>query len=530
MEAHDFLWYLAVLSFRSLALACLTWLMLWVCRVKSASAKHAAWTVVTAVMLLQVAASPALPSVPLRVLAPVPDAGPTLSPQFALPPIPVQALNSHGRRLAFTWREAVIGIYAVVAFALLVQLTFGYMFARRLVRNSKPVDGPRVWESASISVPMTVGQLSPTILLPIGWREWDSAKLQAVLAHEEAHVRRADWAIGVMARINSCVFWFHPLSWWLKRELALLAEYACDDSVLAQMGDRRQYAQALLEIACAMKSAHGRFMGEAISMAKETNVEKRMQQILDDARTIPPAFGRRGWAALLMCTLPVGYFASAVQLTHAQNRTAIPTGEPSRTPDPVPQPQKQPGQIVAQTRRDTAQQVPTQAVPAPPPTPEPDVTSYRKWLATHLETPYMKWLDEDVRWIISDDERRAFNRLRTDDEHEAFIEQFWLRRDPTPGTQENEMKEEHYRRIAWANDKFSAGIAGWKTDRGMIYIRYGPPDAIDSHGATPSTYPYEIWEYPDITGFSTPAEFEFVDPTVTGRYHLTRDPTEKNRQ
>ena len=149
-----------------------------------------------------------------------------------------------------------------------------------------------------------MGQLSPTILLPIGWCEWDSAKLQAVLAHEEAHIRRVDWAIGVMARINCCVFWFHPLAWWLKRELALLAEYACDDSVLAQMGDRRQYAQALLEIACAMKSAHGRFMGEAISMAKETNVEKRMEQILDETRTIPPAFGRRGWVALLLCSLP----------------------------------------------------------------------------------------------------------------------------------------------------------------------------------------------------------------------------------
>ena len=568
MGSHDFLWYLAVLSFRSLALACLTWLMLRVCRVKSAPVKHAAWTIVTAVMLLQVAASPALPSVPLRVLAPVPDAGPTLSPQYALPPIPVQALNSHGRRLAFTWREAVIGIYAVVAFALLVQLTFGYMFARRLVRNSKPVDGPRVWESASISVPMTVGQLSPTILLPIGWREWDSAKLQAVLAHEEAHVRRADWAIGVMARINCCVFWFHPLSWWLKRELALLAEYACDDSVLAQMGDRRQYAQALLEIACAMKSAHGRFMGEAISMAKETNVEKRMQQILDDARTIPPAFGRRGWVTLLLCSVPVAYLASAVQLAPAQTKSVVPAVEAPAKPQSVQITPVQTSPVqIAQARPTAPQQAPTQ--PAPAPAPAPGASPYKKWLDEEvrwiisdeersaykrltsdeerqkfiaqariperilrrtLESPYQKWLDEEVVYLISEEERRAFIRLQTDDERDAFITQFWLRRDPTPGTQENEMKEEHYRRIAWANDKFSAGIPGWKTDRGMIYIRYGPPDAIDSHGATPSTYPYEIWEYPDITGFSTPAEFEFVDPTVTGRYHLTRDPTEKNRQ
>jgi GWxTD domain-containing protein len=509
MGSNDFLWYLAVLSFRSLGLACLTWLVLWVCRVKSASVKHAAWTVVTALMLLQVAASPALPPVPLRVLAPIPDAGPSLTPRLALPPIPVQASNLDGRHLALTWTQVVIGIYAVVAFALLIQLAFGYMFARRLIRISQPVDRPRVRESASISVPMTVGQIAPTIILPMGWREWDSVKLQAVIAHEEAHIRRADWAIGVMARINCCVFWFHPLAWWLKRELALLAEYACDDSVLAQMGDRQQYAQALLEIACAMKSAHGRFMGEAISMAKETNVEKRMEQILDETRAIPAAFGRRGWAALLVCILPVGYFASAVQLAPAQTKIPSTAVEPSRVPDPIPQAKKHPVRIVAQAR---------------PVVPPPILTS------PPSASPYQKWLDEEVVYCISTDERRAFNRLTTDEERQQFITQFWLRRDPTPGTEENEFKEELYRRIAFTNDHFSAAIPGWKTDRGEIYIKYGPPDGLDAHGATPTTYPYETWTYRYLEGMGTDVGLEFVDPTMTGRYHLTRDPTEKNRQ
>jgi GWxTD domain-containing protein len=531
MESHaDFLLYLALLSGRALGLAFLTWLALRACRVKSASVRHAVWTVVTAVMLLQVVVSPALPTVSLRVLTPVPDAGPTLSPQFAFLPLPVQASDPHGRHLAFTWRQVAIGVYAAVALALLVQLAFGYMFARRLVRSSQPIDWPRVRESESISVPLTLGQISPTILLPMGWREWDSAKLQAVLAHEEAHVRRADWAIGVMARINCCILWFHPLSWWLKRELALLAEYACDDSVVAQMGDRREYARALLEIAYAMKSAHGRRLGNAVPMAKETNVEKRMEKILDDTRRIPPAFGRRGWVALLMCSVPVGYFASAVQLAPAQTRTAIPVAEPAKLPDPLPQPAKQPVQI-AQTRRDTGQQVSPQAAPAPAPAPTPasDATDRNRLLAS-LETPYQKWLNEDVVYIISVDESRAFRRLRTDDEREAFIEQFWLRRDPTPGTPENEFKEEHYRRIAFANDRFSVGIPGWKTDRGMIYMKYGPPDSLDTHGATPTTYPYETWTYRYLEGIGTDVELEFVDPTITGRYHLTKDPTEKERQ
>jgi GWxTD domain-containing protein len=482
MESHaDFLWYLAVLSCRSLGLACLTWLALRVCRVKSASVKHAAWTVVTGVMLLQVVASPALPSVPLRVLAPVQDAGPSPGPQLVLSPIRVQASDRH---LAFTWRQVVIGIYAAVAFALLVQLTLGYMFARRLVRNSKPVDGPRVRESESISVPVTVGQVAPAILLPIDWREWDSAKLQAVLAHEEAHVRRADWAIGVMARINCCVFWFHPLAWWLRRQLALLAEFACDDLVLGQVGDRQEYARALFEIACAMKSAQGRFIGVAVSMAKETNVQKRMDHILDQTRPIPPAFGRSGWVTLLVCGLPLAYLASAVQLARAQT-------------------------VMAQARTVAPRQLPLQ-------TPTPDAS------------PYQKWLDEEVVYLISEDERRAFLRLTTDDERQQFITQFWLRRDPTPATEENEMKEEHYRRIAFANDHFAESIPGWKTDRGAIYIKYGPPDAIDSHGATPSTYPYEKWRYRYIEGMGTNVELEFVDPTMTGRYHLTRDPSEKD--
>jgi len=96
-------------------------------------------------------------------------------------------------------------------------------------------------------------------------------------------------------------------------------------------------------------------------------------------------------------------------------------------------------------------------------------------LRKELETPYRKWLNEDVTYIITDEERTAFKRLNTDDEREQFIEQFWLRRDPTPDTEENEFKEEHYRRIAYANEHYASGIPGWKADRGRIYITFGPP-------------------------------------------------------
>jgi len=162
-------------------------------------------------------------------------------------------------------------------------------------------------------------------------------------------------------------------------------------------------------------------------------------------------------------------------------------------------------------------------------------------LRKELETPYKKWLNEDVVYIITDEERQAFKRLNTDEEREQFIEQFWLRRDPTPDTEENEFKEEHYRRIAYANEHYASGIPGWKTDRGRIYITYGPPDEIDSHpsggsyerpieegGGETSTYPFEDWRYRYIEGIGNDVNIEFVDPTMTGEYHMTMDPTEKD--
>ena len=162
-------------------------------------------------------------------------------------------------------------------------------------------------------------------------------------------------------------------------------------------------------------------------------------------------------------------------------------------------------------------------------------------LRKELETPYKKWLDEDVGYIITDEERTAWKRLSTDEEREQFIEQFWLRRDPTPDTVENEFKEEHYRRIAYANEHFASGIPGWKTDRGRIYITFGPPDERDEHptggtyerppeegGGETTTFPFEDWRYRYIEGIGNDIIVEFVDPTMTGEYRMTMDPSEKD--
>src|SRR5690242_3851057 len=162
-------------------------------------------------------------------------------------------------------------------------------------------------------------------------------------------------------------------------------------------------------------------------------------------------------------------------------------------------------------------------------------------LRKELETPYRKWLNEDVGYIITDEERAAFKRLQNDEEREQFIENVWLRRDPTPDTVENEFKEEHYRRIAYANEHFASGSPGWKADRGRIYITFGPPDERDEHpsggtyerppeegGGETTTYPFEDWRYRYIEGIGNDVLVEFVDPTMTGEYHMTMDPSEKD--
>jgi GWxTD domain-containing protein len=158
-----------------------------------------------------------------------------------------------------------------------------------------------------------------------------------------------------------------------------------------------------------------------------------------------------------------------------------------------------------------------------------------------VKSVYKKWKDEDVRWIITDEERKVFDGLKTDDEREQFIEQFWFIRDPDPDTDVNEYREDYYQRIAYANEHFTSGIPGWKTDRGRIYVMFGKADQIETHpsggsydrpawegGGTTSTYPFEIWWYRYIEGVGSDVEIEFVDPTGSGEYRIARSPDEKD--
>jgi GWxTD domain-containing protein len=165
----------------------------------------------------------------------------------------------------------------------------------------------------------------------------------------------------------------------------------------------------------------------------------------------------------------------------------------------------------------------------------------QKALSGELHGVYKTWLDQDVRWIITDQEMQAFKHLSNDEERDQFIENFWLRRNPNPDSPENEYREEHYARIAYANEHFAAGKPGWKTDRGHIYIAYGKPDSIDSHPSggsyerpmdegcgNTSTYPFEIWHYRYLEGIGDNIDIEFVDTCMCGDYHMTIDRSEKD--
>jgi GWxTD domain-containing protein len=227
-------------------------------------------------------------------------------------------------------------------------------------------------------------------------------------------------------------------------------------------------------------------------------------------------------AFLLACALvPV---ATAQDNSNKDQSTSQPSADQSK-------PDKAKGQAAQDQTGD----------PLTRPIPEKRRRENAKSLKHELSKEYRKWLDEDVRWIISDEERKAFMQLSNDEERDKFIEAFWDRRNPNPDSEDNEFKDEHYRRIEYANEHYAAGIPGWKSDRGRIYIVYGQPDEIESHagggtyerpmeegGGETSTYPFEDWRYRYIEGIGQEVIIEFVDTCMCGEFHMTIDRGEKD--
>jgi GWxTD domain-containing protein len=230
--------------------------------------------------------------------------------------------------------------------------------------------------------------------------------------------------------------------------------------------------------------------------------------------------------------------AAQGQTAQAQVTPTAPSQDEKAQDDKATKPGDQSGNATVTT---PPAQPTDQADPLKRPPDEKQKRKNQRALKQELSRSYKKWLEEDVVWIITDEEKAAFKQLSNDEERDNFIEAFWQRRDPTPDTEENEYKEEHYRRIAYANEHFAAGVPGWKTDRGRIYIMYGPADEIEAHpsggtyerpmeegGGETSTFPFEDWRYRYLEGVGQEVIIEFVDTCMCGAYEMTMDRSKKD--
>ncbi|MCC6586822.1 MAG: GWxTD domain-containing protein [Bryobacterales bacterium] len=352
---------------------------------------------------------------------------------------------------------AILGVYRV----------FGWFAVRRLrtvgvcvpggawrqrfelLRQRAGVSQPVVLlASALAEIPMVVGFLKPVVLLPVSvLTALPAEQLEAILAHELAHIRRADYLVNLLQTLVETVLFYHPAVWWTSRVIRVEREHACDDIVLELQGHPHSYASALVNL------EHQRAGAQRLAVAATGgDLMHRIERLLGQGES-----DRR--AASLLPALAI-VLAACGTLAFA-------------------------------------------------------------WQGATKATPYEKWLNEDVAYIIKLDERKAFTRLRTDEERDRFIEQFWQRRDPTPGAAPNEFKEEHYRRIGYANKRFGTqSRAGWTTDRGRMYITYGPPDEIESHPRDG----FEKWLYHEMRGLGERVVFSFHDPDKTGEYRMSGPP------
>jgi hypothetical protein len=345
----DLLSDLVSAAIRALVLGLVAFVGLFLFRIRSSAARHATWTVVLVGMLLQIPLGLMAPTVPLRALPAEPALiQPRVMESARISAAEAQTLSpaSHTRKEPKArWVSSngtLTGVYLAISILLLIRMALGSRVLRRILRDARPVPGlgPGVFESVSLVTPGSVGCLRARILLPRAWRDWDAVKLQAVLAHERAHIRRRDWLIHIASHVNVCIFWFHPLAWWMERELSRLAEEACDDIALSRIGDREEYAAALVDIARTAAADGGVVNWRVISMAKESNVMRRANRILDRSLQVSKPFGRLAWATLFACSLPVIYLSAAVKLAPANRDSAalVQSSVPARSAEDARQP------------------------------------------------------------------------------------------------------------------------------------------------------------------------------------------------
>jgi multidrug efflux pump subunit AcrA (membrane-fusion protein)/beta-lactamase regulating signal transducer with metallopeptidase domain len=336
-------------AIRSSALILCGALLLWALRVKDSAIRLAAWTVILFGSLAIPMLTPVLPKLPLVVMhaAVRPVGTPVVIND--LTPVPAQgAMPSAGSRVVvprpFDWARVVMAIYALIALALLLRLCAGLAMSLRLLRGSRATDraveGIEIRESDGVAAPVALGIVRPAIVLPGDWRQWDGAKLDAVLAHERAHIRRFDPLVQFISAIHRALLWHSPLSWLLHQRIVRVAEEVSDDAAVAVTGDRAFYAEVLLGF---MERGVVGTRGLGVPMARYGRPDERIHRILD-GKALSRGVTRWSVAAILALGSPIAYVVAA--------------GLPQITPGTQNRPQESTALVQAATAPATADVLP----------------------------------------------------------------------------------------------------------------------------------------------------------------------------
>jgi len=353
--SHLLALYMGSLILRSLGIALIAGICSW--KIRNVAIRHAVWVIVLVAVLVMPAADYVLPAswVPARiqqiaaensVTLRIPTARKDGVLQNPAPPTPSVPLPARTKPVDL-WSVAAT-LYTLIAFAMFIRLAVGYQGMRLLRRTGKPIASsvwesmvaslrnrwrsPVLLESQSVQVPMTIGLLRPAVILPVDWKNWDNLKMEAVLLHEVAHVRRVDWGIAVLAAAMKCAYWLNPLSWFLERKLSQLAELASDDASLTRTQSSARYAEILLEFAAATQNC-GRLMKGGVAMA-QSNMKARIERVLGNRRSGTGVLKMAGWVLMIIAAAPVIYVAAALRVASEPPSVPIPASAAAlgRTP------------------------------------------------------------------------------------------------------------------------------------------------------------------------------------------------------
>ena len=319
----------------------------------------------------------------------------------------------------------------------------------------------KLLESCLADTPVLIGYLRPVILLPLGCLTGlSAAQVECILLHELAHVVRHDYLVNLLQSMVEGLLFYHPAVWWVSRVVRAERENCCDDRVVELMGDARAYAATLAVL------EERRALPETALAASGGNLMKRIRRLTMESRVAQPSVAPAFSAAVLLVLFAAALSALPAKLPKVR-RAAV----PARVLE-VPQ---------------------------------------------DLVMPSRRWLTQGLMYIATEQEREQFHSLGSGEQRESFIVAFWAKRG-------EERKREHYRRLEYVNARFGGAMEGWKTDRGRVYLTYGPPDEIQDQGKNG-----QRWHYRYMEGVGTNVVVEFVDRDGTGDLTMTMDPAENQK-